>query len=132
MGNFELGAEEKDEWARAARAGAARRRKALVPVAAAVAAFAIVFGAVLFGLGAIGVAHDDAREAEKKAILERGGTVHEWVPRGSTKESRAASSGAALFIIAGAAGLGAALVGYVALGGKLSAEYARGLKTLGK
>lgn len=132
MNDLQLSAAEKDEWQRMARAGAARKRKELVPIAAAVVAFVIVFGSVIFGLGSAWASHDEAREAEKQAILASGGRVVELRTRGSTKESRAAGDGLFLFVIAGVTGAGAAAAAYFALGGRLSAEYGRGLKAFAK
>lgn len=123
---------ELDEWEAAAKAGAAARRKKMVPIVAGVGAFLIVFGGVFLGLGAMWGNHAEEQEAEKAARLERGETVVEFHRRGSTKETRAAGDGLLLVIVAAGAGAVAGAVAFFALGGKLSAEYQRGIQSMGR
>lgn len=64
-----------------------------------------------------------AREAAAATRKER---------RGSTKESRDANDGFLLFVIAAAAASGAAGVGFVATGGKISPEHRSALRRIGR
>lgn len=119
---------ELDEWNAIAKKGAAAKRKALVPVVAGALAFGIVFAAVFAAMGAYGAAdHQD-----KQARLARGERVVEYVPRNSTKESRAANTGFFVFIVAALAGTAAATGAFLGLGGKLSEEHRRGFAQMSR
>jgi hypothetical protein len=122
------GPNELDEWNAIAKKGASQRRKALVPVVAGALAFGIVFAAVFAAMSAFGAADYQ----DKQARLARGERVVEYVPRNSTKESRAASSGLFVFILAAFAGTAAATGAFLGLGGKLSSEYRRGFEQMGR
>ena len=115
---------ELDEWNAIAKKGAANRRKAAVPAIAGALAFAIVFAAVFAAVSALYVAEDQ----DKEARLARGERIVEVHRRGSTKETRAASSLFFIVIVAAVAGTGAAAGAFLGLGGKLSAEYKRGFE----
>jgi hypothetical protein len=119
-----------EEWKAASAKGAAAARRKRVPVVVACVAFAAAFAIVFFALGAAWAGADEAREREKREIVAHGGRVVELVPRGSTKESRQARSGVLLFALSAAAGVGAALLGFFATGGKLSDEHRRGLSSM--
>lgn len=124
------GQSELDEWNAIAKKGASARRKKLVPVIAAMIAFALVTGGVFVGLGAMWSKQAAAEEADKQARIARGERVYEWHRRGSTKETRAAGDVFLLAIVAIGAGVGAAAGGFFGFGGRLSDEYRRGFQQI--
>ncbi len=117
-----------DEWKAANEKYGAASRKAKLRFVLAALAFAVVFGGTFLGVGSVLAgqeAAEDARLAEqgyKRVYYKRGRHVSDG--------ERAANAGVLLFVIAGAAGVGAAAMVFFGMGGKLSAEYARGLDQL--
>lgn len=116
---------EEEEWEGLAREGRGDRNKNRMRIGASLLAAAIA-AAVVFLLLA---KHSDSEEREKQARLARGETVVEVTVNGTPPE---VGDGIFFMAVPAAVGFGAFLVTFFALGGRLSAEYKRGLSELTK
>jgi hypothetical protein len=114
-----------EEWSKAARAGAGRKRRLMIPVIVGCALFVSVTLGIFLGVGA----WTGERAAARKQSLADRGLVEVTTRRGRTvsEGELTRDAGAGLFFLAVAVGALAGVGGFVATGGKISAEHARGL-----
>ena len=119
----------EDEWKAAARAGASRGRRQMVPAIVGCALFVVTTFGIILGVGAWAGERAQQREADLAEVGIHERTVSLRGGRTIGKDEQARDAGVGIFALGIAAGLAVGAVGFFVSGGKLSSEHARGFSS---